>query len=244
MAVLLEEGLPIILSVSAGLSNFLRRGGHGVGSGLPAGKLPGRYCAGILSVLVVNKAEMRRFRGEPVNRGTEIIFLVGARASGKTSVGRRLAEVLVYDFTDTDAWLREREGRTVAELVAGCGWAGFRELESAALREAGSGARRVVATGGGMVLAAANRAFMRAGGLVFYLAAPAEVLAARLAAAPEREQRPSLTGRPAEEEAARVLAEREALYLEAAHEVVAADAPLERVVADILRSLQSQAVDH
>jgi shikimate kinase len=94
-----------------------------------------------------------------------------------------------------------------------------------------------------MVLAAANRAFMRAGGRVFYLAAPAEVLAARLAAAPEREQRPSLTGRPAEEEAARVLAEREALYLETAHEVVAADAPLERVVADILRILQSQAIE-
>jgi len=168
----------------------------------------------------------------------EKIFLVGARASGKTSVGLRLAEALAYDFTDTDAWLKEKEGRTVAEIVARCGWAGFRELESAALREAGRGPRRVVATGGGMVLAAANRAFMREAGLVFYLAAPAEVLAARLAAAPEREQRPSLFGRPAEEEAALVLAEREKFYLETAHQVVAAAAPLAAVVADILGRLR------
>ncbi|MCL1900519.1 MAG: shikimate kinase AroL, partial [Promicromonosporaceae bacterium] len=78
--------------------------------------------------------------------------------------------------------------------------------------KAARASRRVVATGGGVVLSAANRAFMRAEGLVFYLAAPAEVLAARLAAAPESEQRPSLTGRPAGEEVPLVLAEREALY--------------------------------
>lgn len=176
-----------------------------------------------------------------MGRETEIIFLVGARASGKTSVGLRLAEALAYDFTDTDAWLREKHGLTVAEMAARFGWAGFRELESAALRAAGRGSRRVVATGGGMVLSAANRAFMRAGGRVFYLAAPAEVLAARLAAAPEREQRPSLTGRPAEDEVAQVLAEREKLYLETAHQVVAADAPLEGVAADILRRLRAEA---
>ncbi|MDR2934348.1 MAG: shikimate kinase AroL, partial [Candidatus Adiutrix sp.] len=73
----------------------------------------------------------------------EIIFLVGARASGKTSVGLRLAEVLAYVFTDTDAWLGEKHGLTVAGIVARYGWASFRELESAALREVGRGSRRV-----------------------------------------------------------------------------------------------------
>jgi len=169
----------------------------------------------------------------------EIIFLVGARASGKTSVGFKLAEVLAYDFVDTDAWIREKEGLSVAEIVARSGWPGFRELESAALREAGRASRRVVATGGGVILAEANRAFMRAGGQVFYLAAPAEILAARLAAAPENGQRPSLTGRPAAEEAAQVLAEREPLYLAAAHRVIRAEAPLERVVAEILGRLET-----
>jgi len=179
-----------------------------------------------------------------VNRGThpERIFLVGARAAGKTSIGLRLAGALAYDFVDTDDWLREKHSQTVAEIVTQSGWAGFRELESEALREAGRGSRRVVATGGGMVLSADNRAFMRAGGLVFYLAAPAKVLAARLAAAPENAQRPSLTGRPAEEEVARVLAEREAFYREAAHLVIAAEAPPAQVVADILKRLAPQTV--
>jgi shikimate kinase len=177
-------------------------------------------------------------REGPVGRETRIIFLVGARGAGKTSLGRRLAEALGYDFVDTDAWLREKHGRTAAEIVARSGWAGFRELESAALREAGRGRRRVVATGGGAVLAADNRAFMRSAGFVFYLAAPAEILAARLAAAPEDGQRPSLTGRPAAEEAALVLAEREALYIEAAHRVIAADAPPDQVVADIIGHLK------
>jgi shikimate kinase len=174
-----------------------------------------------------------------VNRAAqpEKIFLVGARAAGKTSVGQRLAEALAYDFWDTDVWLRDRQGRTVAEIVARHGWAGFRELESAVLREAGCASRRVVATGGGVVLSAANRAFMRSAGQVFYLAAPAEVLAARLAAVPEDPQRPSLTGRPVEAEAAGVLIEREPLYLLAAHQVIAAEGPLEGVLADILRRL-------
>ena len=82
----------------------------------------------------------------------DIIFLVGARAAGKTSVGQKLAEALAYDFVDTDAWLREKQGLTVAEIVASQGWDGFRELESEALREAARVPRRVVATGGGMVL--------------------------------------------------------------------------------------------
>ena len=167
-----------------------------------------------------------------------VIFLVGARAAGKTSLGLQLAEALAYDFVDTDASLREMHGQTVAEIVDRLGWGGFRELESAALREAGRGFRRVVATGGGVVLAAGNRAFMRAAGFVLYLAAPAAVLAARLAAAPESAQRPSLTGRQAEKEVAGVLAEREALYREAAHRVIAADAPPARVLADILESVK------
>ena len=46
------------------------------------------------------------------------IFLVGARAAGKTTVGLELARLLACPFTDTDLHLRERLGRTVAEVVA------------------------------------------------------------------------------------------------------------------------------
>ncbi len=164
------------------------------------------------------------------------VFIVGPRASGKTTIGKALAGALGYDFVDTDRHLLESTGRTVAEIVAAEGWAGFRQRESAALR-AVTRPRAVVATGGGMVLAAANRQFMREHGIVLYLAAPAAVLAARLQANPETAQRPTLTGRPIAEELAEVLAAREALYREVAHQVLDSTAEPQVVVAQALAML-------
>lgn len=166
------------------------------------------------------------------------IYLVGARASGKTTVGRRLAGDLGLSFVDTDIRLGQRHGLTVAEVVAKVGWPAFRALESEVLAEvAAEESPAVVATGGGMILAEANRALMKRSGLVFYLSAPAEVLAARLLADPKTEQRPSLTGRSVVEEVAQVLAERERLYREAAHQVVDASADFEEEIAAIKAGL-------
>ena len=95
------------------------------------------------------------------------IFLVGARAAGKTTVGLELARLLDCAFVDTDRHLRERLGRSVAEVVSAEGWPGFRVRESAALREVAAQHARggaVIATGGGMVLDPENRRFMRAQG--------------------------------------------------------------------------------
>jgi len=163
----------------------------------------------------------------------QIIFLVGARAAGKTTIGRRLARELAMEFVDTDLYLTETHGLTVAEIVARDGWEGFRRWESEALRAAATPGR-VIATGGGMVLAEPNRDFMRANGLVFYLAAPAEVLGARLAVDPQAAQRPSLTGNSVTEEVARVLRDREDLYQSAAHQVINAAEALETVIGNIL----------
>lgn len=174
---------------------------------------------------------------ESAGRDKRTVFLVGARAAGKTTVGRRLARELGLDFADTDIYLGELYRITVAEIVAREGWDGFRRKESAALRQTGLPGR-VVSTGGGVVLAAPNRDFMRAKGLVFYLAAPAEVLGARLTAEPNAAQRPSLTGRSMEEEIAQILAEREELYRSTAHHIVNATEALETVVETILGKLR------
>lgn len=165
------------------------------------------------------------------------IFLIGARGCGKTTVGRTLALAQGCQFIDTDYWLQENAQQTIAAIVEQEGWDGFRARETAAL-EAVSAPSRVVATGGGIILREYNRRFMREHGVVIYLCAPVEVLAERLEAFPEEGQRPTLTGKPISEEVSEVLAQRDALYREAAHYVVDAAQSPDKVVSDIEAALQ------
>lgn len=168
---------------------------------------------------------------------TQPIFLVGARGCGKTTIGEALAKALGYAFVDTDHWLLSTTRMTVAEIVENEGWPGFRARETQALKAVTAPAT-LVATGGGMVLAAENRQFMREKGAVIYLQVPPDELARRLNAFPQEEQRPTLTGKPVAEEISDVLAEREPLYRQAAHHVInAAQAP-QRVVEAALAALR------
>jgi shikimate kinase len=165
-----------------------------------------------------------------------LVYLIGARASGKSTIGRLLAEKLGFAFIDTDQHIRTSVGLEVDEFVARNGWPAFRAQESSALRECAR-PRTVAATGGGMVLDSRNCEFMRATGTIFFLDAPAQILSSRLAANPRTKQRPSLTGLPPAEEMAHVLAEREPIYRAAAHHTVNAARPfpeLVRELADII----------
>ncbi len=164
------------------------------------------------------------------------IYLIGARGCGKTTVGQALACALGYTFSDTDRYLQTSLGQSVTDIVAAEGWQGFRQRETHSLH-AVTAPGTVIATGGGMILAAENRKFMREHGQVIYLNAGADILAARLEAYPEQDQRPTLTGRPIAEEMVEVLAARDALYQEACHVVTDAAQQPERVVENIIAAL-------
>lgn len=144
------------------------------------------------------------------------IYLIGPRASGKTTLGRRLAERLGRPFVDLDAVFVEKHGETIADLVGREGWDAFRLAEAAILAEMGKTSGQVVATGGGAVLLPENRDVLGRG-LVFYLQAQPERLAERLLADLNEEQRPKLTDMGLREEITATLAEREPLYLSCAH---------------------------
>ena len=159
------------------------------------------------------------------------IYLVGARAAGKTTFGGALARQLGCNYVDTDIHLRETTGETVAEIVAREGWDGFRKRESAVLRA-------VTAPGTVIVLTEENRRFMRENGIVLYLSAPAEVLASRLQANPNAAQRPTLTGKSIAEEVAEVLAAREPLYRETATHILNAAATPKELLAEALAILK------
>ena len=164
---------------------------------------------------------------------TQPIFLIGARGCGKTTIGQALTRACHFHFVDTVQVLQQRSGLSVADIVAAEGWQGFRARETETLMSV-TAPGTVIATGGGIILAPVNREFMRQSGVVIYLNAPVPVLAGRLEAFPEADQRPTLTGKPISEEVADVLAQRDALYRETAHYVVDASTAPERVVTQIL----------
>lgn len=105
------------------------------------------------------------------------IILTGFMATGKTTVGKLLADQLGYDFVDTDTLIAARNNQTIAEIFRQKGEAAFREMEAAVSRELGEKEGLVIATGGRLMLDAANAAALCKRGRVFCLvAAPEEIL--------------------------------------------------------------------
>lgn len=140
---------------------------------------------------------------------------------GKSTTGRRVAEALGRPFVDLDAAIEEASGRTVPEIFATDGEARFREHESEALAGVLAAAvPTVVATGGGVVLSAANRGLLAGHALTVWLRAEVGELISRLGRS--RVDRPLLKG----DLAANVTAlddARRGLYAEVADVVVDVD---------------------
>lgn len=108
------------------------------------------------------------------------IALIGFMGSGKSTVGQRLAERLAWPFVDLDDLIEAREGRTIPEIFATVGEAGFRAAERRALEVTLASERQVLATGGGCPVQPGALDALRAWGDVVYLEVPLAVLAARV----------------------------------------------------------------
>ncbi|MBC7922714.1 MAG: shikimate kinase [Ferruginibacter sp.] len=105
------------------------------------------------------------------------IFLVGMPTSGKSSLGKALANQLDYQFLDLDELIVEREGVSIAEIFRRHGEAYFRQSERALLRSIVPNSRLVVATGGGTPCFFDNMSFIHANGLSLFMdVSPRELL--------------------------------------------------------------------
>jgi shikimate kinase len=123
-----------------------------------------------------------------------MIFLIGLRGSGKTTVGRILAERLALPFRDADVELEARVGRSIRDIFAVDGEMAFRDLEEQNLIELIAAGPAVIATGGGAVLREANRDRTKAAGKIVWLTTDAEILWNRMQNDPTTvERRPNLT---------------------------------------------------
>ena len=170
------------------------------------------------------------------------LVLIGCRATGKTSVGARLAEVLHCPFVDLDQVLVREAGRSVAGIVAQGGWAEFRRLEKELVARYRNTRGQVLATGGGVVLDPDNVAALRENGILIWLTADPAAIQARLAQDQPRDaNRPSLTGGDTIREVAAVLEARAPLYQGAAQIIVdTTHDSIARVVERVLAALESE----
>lgn len=145
------------------------------------------------------------------------VALVGLSGAGKSTIAPLVAAKLGLGVVDLDREVELRCGCSVAELFERRGEAAFRIEESAALAAALAGPPAVIATGGGVVLDAGNRAALRDEATTIWLDGDPGELGARLSGGAEA--RPLLEGDPAFA-LTRLAEERAALYGEVAHEVV------------------------
>jgi shikimate kinase len=167
------------------------------------------------------------------------LILVGLMGAGKTTVGQRCAERLGRPFVDTDDVVTATVHMSVDEIFATAGEPQFRELERAAVADVcASPAPLVIACGGGAVLDPENRKQLRAAGIVVWLQAAPDELAARVG---DGATRPLLQNDP-RGSLTRLARLREPAYEAAAHCAVATDGLDVDAVADaVLGAFEAEA---
>jgi shikimate kinase len=171
--------------------------------------------------------------------GGRCVTLIGLRGTGKSVVGRRLAQRLGWAWIDTDREVVRRAGLTIAQLFATRGEAGFREIESRLLSELPREEHRVVSLGGGAVLRPENRTLVRSWGPVVWLQADIDTLAQRIASDPgSPDARPPLTQLSLRDEILQKSSERRSVYDQCATCAIdTTQLDVERIVDQILELL-------
>ena len=125
------------------------------------------------------------------------IFLIGYMGSGKTTIGRLVAERMNMNFTDMDELIERKAGKSVSEIFSDLGEDKFRELERNCLLEVAGYEQTIISTGGGAPCFFDNMEYMNGCGQTVFLDVHPDILFRRLRVA--KQQRPILQGKTDED---------------------------------------------
>ena len=164
------------------------------------------------------------------------IFLIGMMGSGKTTIGKILAEHLGWKFDDSDHKIEQATGKSIVSIFSEKGEDYFRHLESDQLIKTARKKESITACGGGIILNKRNRTLMRKSGTVVFLDVPLKILTSRLQGVSGRPLFEDLNGN--ESRLAAIWLEREKLYRQTAHITIDASLSPQSCANKILKELK------
>ena len=158
------------------------------------------------------------------------IVLVGMPSSGKTTIGKIIAEKLGFAFVDTDELIVSKEGRSIPEIFAKDDEQYFRNCETEAIRETAKNQGLVIATGGGAILKKENIELLKENGRIYFIDRPLDLLITT-------NDRPLSSNRTDLEKR---YTERCNIYLSSAHKRIINTATEELAAEEIIKDLRNE----
>ncbi len=166
------------------------------------------------------------------------LYLVGFMGTGKTTIGRVVAQKLGFALLDSDHEIERQQGRTIADIFAGDGETAFRALERQFVEGGHPTQRMVVSCGGGLVVQPGMLERLQAHGVVVCLHASIETILARTL---RHRHRPLLNVEDPEVQVRALFAEREPVYRRAGTVILTDARPVNDVAAHVVRTWRREA---
>ena len=163
------------------------------------------------------------------------IVLVGFMGTGKSTVGRVIAQKLGFHFIDTDDVIEQTSKAKIFDIFAEHGEVYFRDLESQAVESVALMKNQVVATGGGVVLRSSNIDLLRTGGPIFCLNATPKAIWDRVRSS---RSRPLLRGPNPLKKIETLLDKRAPYYALADHQIETTGVSIDRVANEIISYIE------
>lgn len=168
------------------------------------------------------------------------LYLVGFMGTGKSTVGRVVAQKIGFELLDSDHEIERQQGKSIAEIFAADGEPAFRAMEKKFIEEGHPAARTVVSCGGGLVVQPGMLEKLQDKGVVICLHAAIETILARTA---RQRNRPLLNVEDPEERIRTLYAAREPIYRKSGTMILTDGRPLSEIVAHVIRAWRREAAE-